>query len=72
MENRTLLTVVALLLAGIVTIVLASSGSDDGEENVFHSDAIEMRQNARDLRQSPAQLSSTDTSITTNTNDQPR
>jgi len=74
MENRALLTVVALLLAGIVTIMLASSGSGGDAENVFHSNAIEIRRNASDPRQPPAQLSYTDSSTTTatNTDDQPK
>lgn len=40
MENRALLTVIALLLAGIVTIMLARSEGDAGE-NAFSGAAFE-------------------------------
>jgi len=41
MENKTLLTVVALLLAGFVTIMLARGSDENHQENAFNNSAGE-------------------------------
>lgn len=44
MENKTLLTVVALLMAGFVTIMLARGSDTTYEKSVFNTPAVELRQ----------------------------
>lgn len=65
METRTLLTVIALLLAGIVTIMLARAGgggdADIFTNNAFPDHAIETRENSRRVADMPPGIATSQT-----------
>jgi hypothetical protein len=49
METRTLLAVIALMLAGIVTVLVARASAGSSNEDVFTNRALQLRHEAPKL-----------------------